>query len=283
VVSATVVATTTLVTRIQAAHEAAQAGARTALENAVLCGELLLQAKDALEHGQWLPWLAANTTIGVRQAQNYMRVAKHREALAANAKSSAHLSAAVDLLAEPKGSPAALPYSDNPEWYTPPEYIEAARQVLGTIDVDPASNDIAQQVVRASTYYTAETDGLVQEWRGRAWLNPPYSKNLIAPFVRKLLDEYRDGNVPEAVLLTHARTDAGWFHEAADAAAAICFTRGRISFRTRDGTGASPTDGSVFFYLGPNLGRFAVVFGSFGLVYGRPMQVHRHPMLAAAA
>ena len=115
--------------RIRAAHEAAQAGARRALEDAVRCGELLLEAKRVVGHGRWLPWLAENTGIGPRQAQNYMRVARHRDVvLASNASSATHLSAAVALLAGPRADrqPHAA-WSGEVEWYTPATYVEAAR------------------------------------------------------------------------------------------------------------------------------------------------------------
>ncbi len=46
------------------------------------------------------------------------------------------------------------------EWDTPPEWIERARRVMGTIDVDPASSEIAQQTVQAETWYDRNSDGL---------------------------------------------------------------------------------------------------------------------------
>jgi hypothetical protein len=46
---------------------------RSALEHAQRAGALLLQAKDALIHGEWLPWLAAHTHVSARTAQRYMR------------------------------------------------------------------------------------------------------------------------------------------------------------------------------------------------------------------
>jgi hypothetical protein len=99
-----------LARRIQAAHEAAQAGARTALESAILCGELLLEAKRLVGHGRFLPWLDENTTLGPRQAQRYMRVARNQDALR-NASSETHLAGAMALLAGSKGEPAPLPWS----------------------------------------------------------------------------------------------------------------------------------------------------------------------------
>jgi hypothetical protein len=96
------------------------------------------------------------------------------------------------------------------EWYTPAEYIEAARTVLGTIDLDPASSAQAQRVVRADKYFTREDDGLAHPWHGRVWLNPPYAQPLMSSFVSKMIAELKAGNVISAIMLTHKATLKRW-------------------------------------------------------------------------
>lgn len=156
--------------------------------------------------------------------------------------------------------------SGNDEWYTPAQYIELARFVMGGIDLDPAGCEFAQPIVQAARYYTQEDDGLKQPWSGRIWLNPPYSKGLIDAFVDKLRTEYITGDVEQAIVLTHNFTDTAWFHALAADAAAVCFTKGRIRFYTVDGVGNSPTSGHVFFYFGKDIAVFAEEFASIGLI-----------------
>ena len=48
-------------------------------EHAAECGRRLIEAKALLPHGEWLPWLEANTEVIPRQSQKYMRLADNWE------------------------------------------------------------------------------------------------------------------------------------------------------------------------------------------------------------
>lgn len=157
------------------------------------------------------------------------------------------------------------PDYDGDEWYTPPEYIEAARRVMGAIDLDPASTEAAQEVVRAGTYYTKQDDGLVRTWAGRIWINPPYSLPGIKLFVDKLISEYAAGHVAEAIILTNNSSDTAWFHSLLSRFPA-CFTRGRVQFWRPDHDAFGARQGQTLFYLGSNVETFAAEFAEFGIV-----------------
>jgi hypothetical protein len=167
--------------------------------------------------------------------------------------------------------PAALVST---EWYMPPKYIDAVHEVLGTIELDPASSPLANLTVRAVRIYTVVDDGLPREWRAKtAYLNPPYGlaagtrKSNQAIWSAKLVAEYDAGRVAEAILAVNAHTSADWFKRLWHRFP-ICFA-GKIAFRKLqpDGTlqaANTSTFGTAFVYLGPNEARFKEVFGKFG-------------------
>lgn len=152
------------------------------------------------------------------------------------------------------------------EWYTPADIINSARGVLGAIDLDPASSEIANRTVGAARIFTADDDGLAQPWRGRVWMNPPYTARVIDLFIAKLVDEHRAGNVAEAIVLTNNSTDTSWWQSLASFTSAVCFPGRRVRFLDPDGKPGSPLQGQAIGYLGTGADRFADHFGRFGQV-----------------
>lgn len=163
----------------------------------------------------------------------------------------------------------------NNEWYTPARYIEAARKVMGGINLDPASCGLANKTVKAEKIYTKEDNGLSQVWKADSvWLNPPYGKVNPVPgstrsyqklFVEKLLREYAVGNVKQAILLLLGNACfAHYFSPLWDFP--LCFHDGFISFFKPDGTTDDFGFGTIFVYLGPNTEAFTTHFSCFGRI-----------------
>jgi phage N-6-adenine-methyltransferase len=150
------------------------------------------------------------------------------------------------------------------EWYTPSEYIKAAKNVFGTIDLDPASSDIANKTVKAKTYYTKQDNGLEKEWRGNVWMNPPYSSNLIIQFVDKLSQSFESGDVKSAIVLVNNATETRWFGKLIKQASAVVFTSGRVKFLDPQGSPGAPLQGQAIVYLGDNPDLFISEFSQFG-------------------
>lgn len=152
--------------------------------------------------------------------------------------------------------------SGNNEWYTPAEFIEAARQAMGSIDLDPASNDIANEIVKAETYYTVETNGLDKEWTGNVWMNPPYASDLIGKFVDKLIEQRE--NYKQAIILVNNATETEWFNKLISISSAVCFPKSRVKFYMPDGKTGAPLQGQAVLYVGKNIEEFMNAFDGFG-------------------
>lgn len=173
----------------------------------------------------------------------------------------AHVQSVVD---EIQQKPHVSYNSGNNEWYTPAEYIEAARAVLGEIELDPASSEIANRTVKARVYFTAEDDGLRYSWDGRVWMNPPYAGELIGRFAEKLAYHFETGEVTEAIVLVNNSTETNWFTRLMKSASAVVFPRGRVKFIDAEGNPGAPLQGQAIIYLGNQPDKFLLEFVRFG-------------------
>jgi ParB family chromosome partitioning protein len=170
---------------------------------------------------------------------------------------------------EPNGSSsstrALLSQSDQNDWRTPRKFLDAARAVMGAIDLDPATSEEANETVDAARFYTESDDGLTKPWKGRVWLNPPYGGKARL-FIERLVKEYEVGNVTAACALLNSHpTETKWFQRLFDYS--LCFVHGRIDFGgpSREVSSTS-THGSAIAYLGNDLPKFRDVFSQFGAV-----------------
>jgi phage N-6-adenine-methyltransferase len=171
------------------------------------------------------------------------------------------------VLDEPGPRPHVANNSGNNEWYTPGHIIEAARTVLGRIDLDPASSAKAQATVKADRWFSETTDGLASDWGDAAaiWMNPPYAQPLIGLFVAKFCDHLASGGC--GIVLVNNATETGWGARLLADCDAVCFPTGRIRFIDPAGNpGAAPLQGQMIGYIGRAPDLFADYFAVYGPV-----------------
>ena len=231
-----------------------------------LCRKSLYeQAEARIETGAACSISEASRQLGEETGKNPESI--RRRISEEQAVRGAHLSETTETdKYRPKKDTIATKWTGDQESYTPGKYILSARLVMGSIDIDPASNEFANKTVNAEIYYTKETNGLDKKWNGNVFLNPPYSQPEIKYFINKLIEELNNKNTKQAILLTNNNTDTTWFHNALKISKAVCFTKGRINFYKKDNTITSPTNGQAFFYFGDNIDKFYNEFKGYGAI-----------------
>ena len=108
-------------------------------------------------------------------------------------------------------------------WSTPPNLVARLAAQFGPFDLDPCCRP---ETAKAPHFFTQDVDGLTQEWWGRVFLNPPYSRP--RPWLEKARQETEAGRASIVVALLPVRTDTRWFHEEVYGRAELRFLRGRI-------------------------------------------------------
>lgn len=109
------------------------------------------------------------------------------------------------------------------EWLTPPSVFKP---------LQPFDLDVCQPInppwLIAPRGYNIKDDGLLQDWFGLVWCNPPYGRQ--AKSWLKRMAKHGNG-----IALIFARTDTLMFQEYCFTATAILFLKGRLSFYDVEG------------------------------------------------
>lgn len=157
-------------------------------------------------------------------------------------------------------------YSKDFEWWTPEKYCDAAHEVMGGIDLDPASCEEANKTVRAKKYYDIQDNGLLKMWKGRIFLNPPYGRTAME-FIEKFFNDFESTFNEGIILVNSNATETDWFQPLFEGI--ICFVDHRISFIFPEIEKSTPTHGNSFVYFGLNREKFAEIFAEFGNIVKR--------------
>lgn len=135
--------------------------------------------------------------------------------------------------------------SDRMDWETPTHLFDQLDAEFH-FTVDAAASETNHKCER---YFTAQSDGLTQDWSGETvFCNPPYGREL-PKWVEKC---HREAQKPgtTVVMLIPSRTDTRWFHSFIHRRAEVRFIKGRIKFETAGVAGDSAPFPSMIVVFG---------------------------------
>lgn len=171
------------------------------------------------------------------------------------------------------------------ELFTPLEYVDATREVMGEISLDPACSRRAATWVEPESHFdgkTRATNGLTVDWFGRVLANPP-SRALIdgeltakgmGPklFWRKLIEEWQAERIEEAIWIGYSLEQLLSLQRSGTEVYPfdfpVCIPRSRMKFvnATTLEPEKQPTHGNYIPYIGEDVDLFVEVFSRFGKI-----------------
>lgn len=153
--------------------------------------------------------------------------------------------------------------SSKTTWQTPDVVLDLVRE-LGPIALDPCT---APENPTGARAFCSE-GGLEQSWPvlsagGMVYVNPPFGRG-VASWMARCYAASHFGC--EVIALVPARVDTAWWNcwVVPPTAQAVCFWRGRLTFRGAPGPAPFP---SAIVYWGARAYRFADVFSTVGAIW----------------
>ena len=161
--------------------------------------------------------------------------------------------------------------ADSHHWCTPPKYVEAIRQFLGEIALDPCSNEYS--TVQAGVEYALpEKDGLNESWNfSTIYFNPPYgidkaSGTSIQNWIRKCAEANSEFGSEVLALIPVAVNTRHWKRYIFPEATAVCFLADtRLKFVNGENDKGAPM-ACAMVYWGKDFNKFFEMFSNFGAV-----------------
>ena len=124
-------------------------------------------------------------------------------------------------------------------WATPQEFFDSLDKVF-RFETDVCA---VKDNAKCQRFSTPDDTGLLQDWRGVCWMNPPYGRE-ISQWVEKAYRSAKD-NGATVVCLLPARVDTRWWHDFC-AKGEVHFLRGRLKFGGNDNSAPFPSAVVVF-------------------------------------
>jgi phage N-6-adenine-methyltransferase len=128
--------------------------------------------------------------------------------------------------------------SKTPEWETPQGLFDSLNETYSfDLDVCATSGN-----AKCERYFSPMENGLLQEWAGSCWMNPPYGRG-IGAWIKKAYESAQAGAT--VVCLLPARTDTAWWWDYC-MKGEILFIRGRLKFGGHKNSAPFPSAIVVF-------------------------------------